>query len=447
MAKSARQEGLGRDTTAGGSWVLNPDDIARIVSKKMRNLQRKFTHNAEAYANARPAKGLTPENRYVVSGVGLVDHPQKFGWSYMPPSEGCYRIWPKGQLRPWSWVVVHSFGYTWDYYFFKKNRAQLIPPGDQYGHHPARWFAAIQQLCALQLSDVRPPQSRVSIHWCVSRRGDVVWSCGVNDLAFHGGGEIRISKFGNNHVSVGVELEPCLSRYRQKNGKLSQPYILPYTEKQMLAFAITCKKLQTFQPNLENFYAHHDRSGAGQSGFMASVRAHRGGYIQHSDLFSKKADANAQFDIQPGSRGLPGNPHLTNHVSGWDTLWNLMSKMRFNLATDIFTKKLTDSEFQNVADLSNAMMRTENAGQRAIVGAQRDRVLGLQRASSMQAQDRRALYKQGVNHATTMNSIVAKSTAVVAQQATAYAGKVSTVGGNIVTYNEKTGLWSDEQAY
>jgi hypothetical protein len=442
MAKSARQEGLGRDSTAGGSWTLSADDISRIIAKKMRNLQRKLKDNETAYINAKPRKGLTPENRYIVSGVGLTDHPQKFGWSWMPPAEACYQIWPKGKLRDWSWVMIHSFGYTWDYAFFGKNQGRIAPPGDQYGHHPARWMSAIQQLCALQLSDTRPPQSRASIHWCVSRRGDVLWSCGVNDLAYHGGGDVRIAKEGNNRWMVGCELEPALARYKQKNGKLSRPYILPYTDRQMLAQAIVLKKLETFQPNIEHFYCSKENGS-----IIAQAKAHKGGYIQHKDVFSKKVDANAQFDIQPGKRGLPGNPHLANYDSAWDTLWNMMAKMRFNLATDIFTKKLTDSEFQNVSDMSNVVMKTTNAGQRAIVSAQRDRVLGLQRAASMQAQDRRALYKQGQSHASTMNSIVAKGTAAVSQQAQAYAGKVAKVGGTIVTYSAETGLWSDEQAF
>jgi len=456
--KSYREEGGGRGVPAGGSWILSSGEIDRIVSKRMRDLQRYFNRNRDVYRGVREAAKTSSDPRYIISGEGLTNHPQKFNWAYLPPSEGCYKVTPHGKLRAWSWLFFHSFGYTWDYGWYKNNPNGQKPPGDENGHHPNRWFAGITQLCGLTLEKPRPPESRTSIHCCVSRRGDVVWSVDANDLAFHGGGEIQMTKFGNNAVSIGFELEPALCKPRLPNGKYKSAALMPYTDRQMLALAIVCKKLETAQPAIEHFYARRENGPIRQQ-----VAAHRGGYIQHRDVFypsdsaeaavfSEKArakgkhrltkvDATAQFDIPPGERGLPGNDFLKTAVSGWDQLWNMMNKMRFNLATDVFVAKLDPSEFKGISDLSAAMARSSNPGQRALLQSQRDKLVALQRATGMQAQSRRAIYKQAEGQATTLSSIVGKSSAQTAQQANALASKPTAVAGSILTYDYDTGTW------
>lgn len=459
--RSYREEGGGRSGQTGDSWVLSPNEIDRVIGKRMRDLQRYFNLNIEAYRGVRESAKLSADPRYVLSGEGLTNHPQKFNWAYLPPSEGCYRVTPRGKLRPWSWLFFHSFGYTWDYGWYLNNPNGRQPPGDANGHHPDRWFAGITQLCGLTLEKPRPPEGRTSIHCCVSRRGDVVWSVDANDVAFHGGGEIQMTKFGNNEVSIGFELEPALSKPRLPNGKYKSAALMPYTDRQMLALAIVCKKLETAQPAIKHFYARRENGSIRQQ-----VAANGGGYIQHRDVFYPsdsaeaavfeqkarqrsqgakgrltKVDATAQFDILPGERGLPSNDFLKTAISGWDQLWNMMDKMRFNLATDVFVTRLDPSEFKGISDLSAAMARSSNPGQRALLQSQRDKLVSLQRANNMQAQDRRALYKQAEGQATTLSSITGKSSAQTAQQANALASKPTAVSGSILTYDYDTGTW------
>lgn len=437
MARS-REEGVSSNRTpAFTNWTLENDAAAQILSKKTRRLSRFFNANAEHYVNARVQKGRSPKPEYILSPVGLTDHPLKFSWAWLPPARGVYRVWPKGKLRPWTYIFMHSFGYTWDRALLRKNRQRQAPPGDEYGHHPTRWMAGIRQLCALNTDPNKKKQGSASIHFCISRRGDVVVSVDANDMAWHGGGDVRFTNKGNNYYSIGFELEPALARYKYANGQLSQPLLLPYPDRQMLALAIVCKKLVTFRPGIKEVYISK-KNGS----IRSQASQHGSGYIQHSDVKASKVDTGAQFGIPPGNIGLPGNPWLNKYPSGWETLWDLMRPMRFTLATDIFTKEIEKGDFNDISDLSVAMMKTTNAGQRAILQQQRDRVQGLRRASAMQAQARRTLYKQATSGATTMTDIISKSAANVTKQVERFnvAGVVG-VRGDVQTYDFSSGTW------
>lgn len=435
-----RTEGFTSNRNAGPfvSGVLGSDAIAQLLGDKMGRLGGRFAQNAEHYLNARARKGRTPQPEYILSPVGITDHPQKFGWSWIPPARGVYRVWPKGKIRPWTYLFIHSFGYTWDNWYLNKNRKRRFPPGDEYGHHPGRWFGGIRQLCALNTDPTKKKQGNASIHFCISRRGDVLVSVDANDMAWHGGGTVSYTPKGNNYYSIGFELEPALGRYKYHNGKLSSTKVLPYPDKQMLALALVCKKLVTYRGAIKEVYITKQKGSV-----RAQANKHGSGYIAHIDVHDKKLDPRGQFSILEGQvGGYSPNPFMKGLKSGWDQLWKLMRPMRFALATDIFVKDVAVGDFSNMTDISVAMMKTTNAGQRAMVQQQRDRLLALRRASSMQAQERRFVYKQATGQATTMTDVVAKSTARVTKQVQRFSvASVKGVGGPVQTFDFDTGTW------
>lgn len=439
-----RTEGFTSNRNAGPFVAdeLNADAIASLMGKKMGRLGDRFAKNAEHYLNARARKGRSPQPEYILSPVGITDHPQKFGWSWIPPTRGVYRVWGKGKIRPWTCIFLHSYGYSWDLGYLRRNRSRRFPPGDENGFHPSRWYAGIRQLCALNTDPTKKRKGGASIHFCISRRGDVVVSVDVNDMAWHGGGkrgvDTPMTSKGNNYYTVGFELEPALGRYKYSNGRLSRPLILPYPDKQMLALAIVCKKLVTYRGNIPEVYLTKKNGSVRQQ-----WEQYKAGYTTHSDVNSGKLDPRGQFDILPGAIGTASpNPWMKGLKSGWDQLWGLMRPMRFALATDIFVKDVAKGDFANMADLSVAMMKTTNAGQRAMVQQHRDRLLALKRASSMQAQERRYVYKQATSHATTMTDVIAKGTANVTKQVQRFsvAGVVG-IGGPVQTFDFETGTW------
>jgi len=419
-------------------WSLSNEAMDQIIAKKMRRLNSRLAKNTQFYINARTRRGIDPLPRYIISPVGITDHPQKFGWSWFPPARGVYTTYPKGKVRKWTYIFLHSYGYTWDLYYMRKNRRRRFPPGDEFGHHPSRHFSAIQQLCALNTDVTKPKKGSASIHFFISRRGDVACSVDLNDKAWHGGGDVRYTNANNNEWSVGFEVEPALGRYKYNSGKLSRPLLLPYSKPQMLALAIVCQKLVTYRGAIKEVYISKRNAGS----LKSQSAQHGSGYIQHNDVSSKKVDIGGEFNILPGTRGLKGNPWLSNYPSGWDTLWDLMRPMRFALATDIFVKDQAIKDFQDVTDMSVAMMKTKNAGQRAVAQQYRDRMLALHRASSMQAQERRFIYKQAAGQSTTLSDVVAKSTANVSKQVQQFSvAGVTGVQGPVQTFDYETGTW------
>ena len=439
-----RQEGFSSKQNIGPfvSDVLDANAIAQLLGKRMSQLGNLFAQNTEHYVNARVQKGRTPEPKYILSSVGLVDHPQKFGWAWLPPNRGVYTILPQGQIRPWSYIFLHSYGYMWDLSYLRRNRQRRFCPGDVNGYHPTRWYAGLRQLCSLNTDPQKKRQGGASIHFCISRRGDVVVSVDVNDIAWHGGGiqgvDTPFTPKGNNYYSIGFELEPALARYKYSNGSLSNPMLLPYSDRQMLALAIVCKKLVTYRNSIREVYLTK------QNGSMrAQANKYGSGYLTHKDVNSNKSDPGAQFDILPGETGVNNaNPWMQGLKSGWDQLWDLMRPMRFSLATDIFVKDVTANITKDLANLSTAMMKNTNKGQQTVIQRQRDNLTAFKRAFTMQAQTRRDIYKSATNNATTMIDIAAKNVTNIVRQVQRFdASNIKGVGGSVQSFDFETGTW------
>lgn len=440
---TVRQEGFSSNRNAGPfvSDVLDTTTISQLLGKRMTQMSGLFAQNAEHYLNTRVQKGRSPKPEYILSDVGLTDHPQKFSWAWLPPNRGVYTVWSQGQIRPWSYIFLHSYGYMWDLSYLRRNKQRRFCPGDKYGHHPTRWYAGIRQLCALNTDPQKKRQGGASIHFCISRRGDVVVSVDVNDIAWHGGGvrgvDTPFTSRGNNYYSIGFELEPALARYKYSNGTLSNPLLLPYPDRQMLALAIVCKKLTTYRTGIREVYLTK------QNGSVRTQADEYGsGYLTHKDVNSNKSDPGSQFDILPGEKGVSNtNPWMQGLKSGWDQLWDLMRPMRFALATDIFVEDI-ESPFADLTELSTAMMKTLNTGQRAVVGQQRDRLNALRRASMMQAQKRYDIYKKATSSAVTMIDKIAKNVANITKQIQRFdVTNVQGVGGDVQSFDFTTGTW------
>lgn len=411
-----------------------------LVASSMRSFQTQLTQNALVCANVRPAKSGAQRGRFILSGKGLTDHPQKFSWAYFPPTAGTYRATPPGQKRPWSWIMLHSFSAAWDAYWFGHNRQLETAPGDEYNHHPARWLGAIRLACGIADTDTQTKPHRLSMHALISRRGDVIWSCDLNDIAIHASGKLKIDGRGNDAVCVGIKLESAFRRYLDPKGPWGKPYMLPYTDRQIMALAVVCRKLELVQPAVKRVYA-----GKANGSVIAQVQQYGGGYIQHKDVIGTNVLSTTQFDIPPGTRGLPGkvvNPFLKDHVSGWDQLWKAMNTVKLNLATDVFVDEIRTDSWDAVDRLSVALMQTTNGTQRQLLLAHRDRMGSIKRASAIQNQTRKTVYKQTVAQATTMNSIAARTTASLSHKVQAVAsGGPTTIGGEVLTYDYETGLW------
>lgn len=449
MPIQARNEGAARPQghPPESQWdaPISDKTLDQVLTRTVSSLQKAFRDNCRVYANARVAGGAAPTPQHIISAVGLTDRTDAFTWAYLPPNAGGYKPMPQGFDRPWSYIMLHSFGYSWDYYQLgvpqgkvgkRTNppggfKQRLTPPGDKYGHHPDRWMAGIRQLCG-QIPP-QPKSARVSVHFCISRRGDVVVSCDMNDVAYHGGGDLQISSRGNNYVTVGFELEPALAR-ATPGGPVS---IVPFTDRQMLALAIVCKKISSARPIAQTYISKKNGS------VLAQIASNPSGFIRHTDVFSKKVDASGQFDLLPGEKGTSG--WLKNRISGWDQLWGLMNKLRsFDLATEVFTETLPDVMAMTGRQLGQMMRSSVLEGQRLIVQSSWDRQKSFSRAVSMQAQTRKAHYRQALGQNATLNDIVGKVGAQLTKLAGALSGvQVSemSMNGEAMSFNFTTGTW------
>lgn len=428
MTRTARTEGPStqrRQTQQG--WTpedtLSPSAVSSLVSKHMSTLKKHLQENAETYANARSISHASPKPKQIISNVGFVDHPMRFSWSYFPPPLGQYKVMPDNQMRPWAYVFLHSFGPTWDAPYMK-SPGRLVPPGDQYGHHPTRWFAGVNWL-------VKPkPQGadKSSIHFCVSRRGDIVVSVDLNDIAYHGGGDIKLHPNGTNYVTIGIELEPLFGRKKAKGGW----DILDYSEPQVKSLAVLCKKFTTIRPIKQVVISKYFSTPV-----LQQIKQHESGYIQHIDTFSKKRDARGQFAVD-STTGKVG--------PGWEQLWGYMKLVRkFNLATDVFVEKIMDPDFSQLTDLAKAM-QAGSFGQKMAAGVAYHRMQGYKRAAEMQAQSRRTLAQKGVTNAASLSAATSRQVAAVTTvlNRTNAANPPSLTGGP--QYDFDTGTWQDGKA-
>jgi hypothetical protein len=441
--RGSRSEGIGRrGRTKRGRrrrsnyypWEspIEEKDIAYLLGRKYRGMLRHYKENAEIYANARARKGYDPKPTMILGPQGLVE--QGFVWTWMPPGNDAFRIWSKRRgPRPWTFIFIHSFSYGIDLPYLRKHKAALHIPGDKWLHSPDRWFCGVNELTRVKDYTKRNKKgkkvnSKVSIHFCISRRGDVMTSVDLNDLAYHGGGTIRmLPRGGNNTWTIGLELEPALER--------TKPYgavrLANYTDPQMLALAIMCKKINTIKPVAENVVSRL---------LPGSIRkqclAAQSGYISHIDIHpSKKLDPRAQFDIMPGQE-------TGTQVSGFTQLWNLMKKVRNFDDTELFAPEIVEPTFQ-VADLT-AMMGKVNDAQKIALKSQRDRLLALRRASSMQTQTRRTLSRASLGQGATLHNKMAQNVSrvtTVVRRFSTTSDNVPTLTGQVQSYNEETGTW------
>ena len=425
MTKTARNEGpVTQRRQTSHAWVpgevLSPSEVSSLLAKKTATLKDALRRNASAYANIGFTSEANSQPRQIISNVGFVDHPLRFNWSYFPAPLGQYASMPSHKMRPWGYIFLHSFGSGFDADYFKDPN-RLLAPGDQYGHHPKRWFAGVNEL-------VLPKPYKTSIHFCVSRRGDVVASVDLNDIAYHGGGDFVIHPLGTNYVTIGIELEPCFGRKR-KGGAWD---IIDYSDPQMKSLAVLCKKFTTIRP-VEQVLISKNFS----TPVLQQIKQHTSGYIQHLVVFSKKRDARAQFAVDPKT-GKQGR--------GWEQLWGYMAKVRkFNLATDIFVEKIQNPDFSQLQELAHAM-QNGTFGQKMAMGVSYHKYQGLKRAAEMQAHSRQALAQSGVTNAASLSAAASRQVAAVSAVLNrANAGNAPALAGGD-QYDFETGLWQDGKA-
>jgi len=472
---SYREEGAGQPNIAV-DWRKSPPLTAGAVGATMQKYLGSYTRhiraNEHVYANMRTLQGASPKPRYIVSDVGIVSNnginKNSFSWLYLPPKAGGYKVTPNGVVRPWSFLFIHSFGYTWDapymgidkYAKRKSLHSRLAPPGDDMGHHPSRWFAGIKELTKSPAL-TRGKPNPVSIHFCISRRGDVVVSTDLNDIAYHGGGRLLHPRKSNNTVSVGFELEPQIVRHFP----FGPTHVAPFTTPQMTALAIVCKKLDTWRPTKQVYITR--RSAESHKDFAQTLRLatqHGSGYVQHSDvspvyrnaegkLKGGKVDAGAQFNILPGERAQVGSAVWNGtgvnatglgewRNSGWTELWGLMKRVRkFRAADQLFVSKVPDVEFALMKEFAEAVQQS-NAGQRATLTSMQDRIAGLRRAANMQSRKRRATYAKALAHGTALSNTVALTTAAVSRSLIAFdLSSLEAPTGDVMSYDYTTGTW------
>jgi len=438
-----RQEGitgssLSRPNTSGGFDRKTDASLDRLVTLKIRRNLRFYRNNAELYANLRVEKGLDPAPKFIVGPVGFTDRKDPFNWSWLPPSAGAFSFYKGGKReRPWAYIFIHSFGYTWDYHQFKVNRRLLMPPGDQYGSHPSRVFAAVNQLCARDNN----ANGKSSIHCIITRAGDIIMSVDINDQAWHGGGTsfLKRRSRSNNTWTVGIELEPRIGRTSIKRKATLQNY----TDRQMLSLAIFCKKLMSARAigyNLisKKFGGQQWDSNAKtwgnvvQGPVKSQTDAFNSGFVQHLDVHEKKTDAAAQFDIAPGSPG-----------SGWDQLFGLIHKVRyFNLQTEVWTPTVPDISQTSASELSTAMLSADGTV-KAVLQTHWDSERGFTRAAAIQAQGRRNHYKSALGQNAATSDFLSKGAANLTKSVSRVIAAAKAMSGTIPQYDFATGLWND----
>lgn len=475
-----REEGVGQSRPTADWRKSPPLSVGAITSATRKYFSRYSKHyveNEHVYANARAAAGQSSKPRYIISDIGLVNSngisKDRFTWVYLPPKAGAYNVWPKGVVRPWTFIFMHSFGYAFDWYHLgydgrgrvrKGGRGLLnrtYPPGDQWGHHPTRWQSGNNELTLN--TRLGGSSRRVSIHFCVSRRGDVVVSTDLNDRAWHGGGRFLDAKKSNNTVSVGIELEP--QSFRTAPGRF--PITAPFTKPQMIALAVICKKMDTWRP-IKRVYITR-RSKTNHKDFAQTLKLaiqHGSGFVQHSDVSpvrtlksgkktGGKVDAGAQFNILPGETAEVGSPvwrglgtsgsgGITGLRlgSGWTELWAYMDRVRkFRAADQLFVADIPSVDFKLMTEFAEALQKS-NAGQRSVLLGAQDRIAGLKRAANMQSRKRRATFAKAMTHGTALSTTVANTTAAVAKTlATFDVSNLAAPTGDVMSYDYGTGTW------
>lgn len=479
--RNTRKEGVSTVTIPEKQWIDTPPLTSGQVNAKFRaslaGWRRHMISNARHYANVRQEAGLPGKPRYIVSDFGLVsyngyDH-RRFTWTYIPPQSASVNVWPQGKIRPWTYVFVHSFGGYFNQLRMwprsqncpkcSGNNNLLFLTNDKYGHLNKRWMGGLRPLTRSRGLD--PNARRVSIHFCVSRRGDVVVSADLNDTAWHAGGGV-LGFNSNNAVSIGFELEEDL--IRAKRG--GRTYVAPYTEPQLIALAIVMKKIETFRP-IKHVYITKRAPGVDDDLGRATRLSQKylSGYVQHSDvsLPSQRTDAAAQFNLLPGRGGEFGSSRwngtgyredngiawrdprsgITYHKmkSGLDQLWGYMARVRkFDLATQVFAAEIPSLETALLGDLYVAL-QSSNKGQQALLRSHMKKVWALRRSINMEAKKRATLYGKAQDRGTKLYDILARMSANVSRIVSGFdASNLPSPQGPVQSFNEDTGTWYED---
>jgi hypothetical protein len=442
---------------------ISDKTVDKLIAMNTAGLLRETENNALVYAYARQALGQSAKPQQIISDVGFKDHKFRFNWTYIAPSVGEYEPFPKRQgPRPWKFIFVHSFGYTWDVPYLMRFPTALHPPGDEYGHHPMRWRSGIAQLVTPKKYDPAKPNksNKVSIHFCISRRGDILVSVDLNDIAYHGGGDPRydIGKLlknalgpwrGSNVYTIGIELEPCLGRLKPNKSLV----LLDYPDRQLQSFAVLIKKLQAIQPIANTVISRFKKASLEE---QLQVAATTGGYIQHLDTFpiekrlnpktgklesTGKSDASNQRDANDKAQmGVYSDGSVG---PGWTKLFEHVAALKsFDLAKNVFVDHFDSPDFSHLPDLAVAMNQG-NVGQRAALGALMDHMAGYKRAAGMAAMSRRTLNSNAVTQAADSHNALAK----IAASASKISQSVGTssltpISGPDLAYEEDTDTWT-----
>jgi hypothetical protein len=470
--KNTRNEGVSTVSGPDKKWIDTPPLTTGQVTAKFKaslaGWRRHMISNARYYANLRQDVGRSAKPRYLISDFGLISNNgydrRRFTWTYIPPQAASVTIWPAGKIRPWSFIVVHSMGGTFEAarMWPKKggSGARLYVSSDKYGHDNRRWMAGLRELTKSR--GLSPGARPVSIHFCVSRRGDVVVSADLNDLAWHAGGNLLGFK-SNNNVSVGFELEEEFIRFRPYGAT----HVAPYTEPQLIALAIVLKKIETFRP-IKHVYitkrVHNAEDDIGQTSRLA--KKYLSGYTQHSDvaLPGTRTDAAAQFNIPPGHTSYIGSKRwrgtgysesggepwtdprsgVTHRKvkSGLDQVWYYMSKIRkFNLATQVFASKIPLLDVAPLNDLTVAL-QASNQGQQTLLRGHLKKLWSLRRALTMEARKRSAMYGQALDRGTKLHGALSSVSANVSRMVNRFdTSNLTTPTGPMQSFDESTGTW------
>jgi len=216
-------------------------DLTQKLMAKWRNELQK---NAEVYANVRAQSSRNAKPNQIISTVGFADNPQRLTCVYYPPRPGTYKVFPDKRLRPWRYIALHVGDTGWDKAYFKRSATAVQAPGDESGHNPERWTRLLQQY--ILSAEAGKSATLYSAHYIVSRRGEVVASVDLNDIAYHMPKTFPklFSDKDNNYATVGIVFEPCYVRLAP-NSNLS---LLEFSARQQAALAVLIKKLTTVYP-------------------------------------------------------------------------------------------------------------------------------------------------------------------------------------------------------
>jgi hypothetical protein len=270
----------------------------------------------------------------------------------------------------------------------------------------------------------------------INLRGDIIVSCDTNDRAFHGGGEnvFSLNQKGNNHVTIGIELEPCMGRDVAK-GKVR---VLNYPDRMMLCLAIYCKKLSVVCPISKTGIGQNVISRIRDGCPRTQANKYKTGYVQHLDVTRKKVDAGAQFDIAPGKKG-----------SGWNQLWAAMKKIRVVRPTDVYTSNDGFNAAGNpdtAAFLKQLARTVDNKAQRLAMLQAHYTQAGSLRSLQMQGRSRSLENTAALGQARFAASYISAKTARISCMAERFDTAVlkTTQGG--YTYDETNATWNWKDA-